>query len=56
MTTDRRNSPRDQTPKILVIGAGKSGVATLYGALAIVAAAAFAVAVIFGVVIITSKD
>jgi UDP-N-acetylmuramoylalanine--D-glutamate ligase len=27
MTTDRRSAPRDQSPKILVIGAGKSGVA-----------------------------
>ena len=28
MTTDRRSSPRDQSPKVLVIGAGKSGVAS----------------------------
>ena len=36
--------------------AGKTGVATAYGALAIVAAIAFAAAVLFGVLIITSKD
>ena len=35
---------------------GKNGAATAYGALAIVAAAAFAAAVVFGVLIITSKD
>ncbi|HYO77916.1 MAG TPA: UDP-N-acetylmuramoyl-L-alanine--D-glutamate ligase [Thermoanaerobaculia bacterium] len=28
MTTDRRQSPRDQSPRILVLGAGKSGVAS----------------------------
>ncbi|HEX8255181.1 MAG TPA: UDP-N-acetylmuramoyl-L-alanine--D-glutamate ligase [Thermoanaerobaculia bacterium] len=28
MTTDRRSSPRDQSPRILVLGAGKSGVAS----------------------------
>lgn len=28
MTSDRRSAPRDQSPKILVVGAGKSGVAS----------------------------
>jgi hypothetical protein len=36
--------------------AGKSGSATAYGVLAVVAGLAFAAAVIFGVLIITSKD
>ena len=36
--------------------AGRSGAATAYGALAIIAAIATAAAVIFGVVVITSKD
>jgi hypothetical protein len=36
--------------------AGRAGAATAYGALAIVAALAFAATVVFGVVIITSKD
>ena len=36
--------------------AGKAGAATAYGVLAAVAAVAFAAAVIFGVLIITSKD
>ncbi|HEX8205363.1 MAG TPA: hypothetical protein VF587_04825 [Solirubrobacteraceae bacterium] len=36
--------------------AGKAGAATAYGALTILAAAAFAAAVVFGVLIITSKD
>ena len=36
--------------------AGKAGAATAYGVLAVVAAAAFAAAVIFGVLVITSKD
>jgi hypothetical protein len=36
--------------------AGKTGAATAYGVLAGVAAVAFAAAVIFGVLIITSKD
>ena len=35
---------------------GRTGAATAYGALAIIAAAAFAAAVVFGVLIITSKD
>ena len=36
--------------------AGKAGVATAYGVLAVVAGLAFAAAVVFGVLIITSKD
>ena len=36
--------------------AGRGGLATAYGALAILAALAFAAAVLFGVIIITSKD
>ena len=36
--------------------AGRSGAATAYGVLAVVAAAACAASVIFGIVIITSKD
>ena len=35
---------------------GRAGAATAYGALAIVAALAFAATVVFGVLIITSKD
>ena len=35
---------------------GRNGAATAYGALAVVAAAAFAATVILGVLIITSKD
>jgi hypothetical protein len=35
---------------------GRTGAATAYGALAIVAAAAFAATVVVGVLIITSKD
>ncbi|HEX2087572.1 MAG TPA: hypothetical protein VHF89_17945 [Solirubrobacteraceae bacterium] len=36
--------------------AGRSTAATLYGALAVLAAVAFAASVVFGVLIITSKD
>ena len=36
--------------------AGRSGAATAYGALAVLAALAFAATVVFGVLIITSKD
>jgi hypothetical protein len=36
--------------------AGRTGAATAYGVLAVVAAIAFGAAVIFGVAIITSKD
>jgi hypothetical protein len=36
--------------------AGRAGAATAYGALAILAALAFAATVVFGVVVITSKD
>ena len=36
--------------------AGRSGAATAYGALAVVAGLAFAATVVFGVLIITSKD
>ena len=35
---------------------GKAGAATAYGALAVIAAVAFTAAVVFGVLIITSKD
>ena len=36
--------------------AGRSAAATAYGALAVLAALAFAAAVLFGVLVITSKD